>query len=369
MEQAAINVLQERNTTVDSDATKRLLEELHGLMINLYSVLGHSPVTLHDAQGVLVLSVPNEKRDLILPHSIELKLTEINLGTLRTTLPISSLVSDAVKVLILKLSLTLSEISKWSITECERRSLAIDQLLADGLTPQVHRLLSAEGIPRHLPSTLVGLSLIPQDRLLCSVQEIREFVVPRIWKYQSVFPCVWCRPNIVLGLIPNEKISTVIEWSQALVHDFWIKKGVKLLSTVSPVENVGTLPMGIANVSSALRRAEEWGMEGVILPNSRNVMEYLQHVDRKGVAEFTKDVLGPLLVEENQELLETLKVYLREGRSVTKSARILHIHRNTVLYRIGQAERLLGFQLKNIDDATSLWVALRGHELYLKNSL
>ncbi|PSR32684.1 MAG: hypothetical protein C7B46_13060 [Sulfobacillus benefaciens] len=47
-------------------------------------------------------------------------------------------------------------------------------------------------------------------------------------------------------------------------------------------------------------------------------------------------MLGPLLTEDNQLLL-----YLQHGHNVTTSAQILHVHRNTVLYRIGQAEWVL----------------------------
>jgi DNA-binding PucR family transcriptional regulator len=42
-------------------------------------------------------------------------------------------------------------------------------------------------------------------------------------------------------------------------------------------------------------------------------------------------------------LRETVRVYLAEGSSAPRAAEQPHLYRNTVLYRLGRAEELLGY--------------------------
>lgn len=48
------------------------------------------------------------------------------------------------------------------------------------------------------------------------------------------------------------------------------------------------------------------------------------------------------------EYLETLSSYLRQNRSVKAAARELHLHRNTVNYRVGRLRELFGLDLEDI---------------------
>ncbi|MGW3116707.1 PucR family transcriptional regulator [Streptomyces sp. NPDC001107] len=56
--------------------------------------------------------------------------------------------------------------------------------------------------------------------------------------------------------------------------------------------------------------------------------------------EFIHATLGPLATG-HAELRETLRVFVRERYNATRTARLLHTHRNTVLQRIRRAEQLL----------------------------
>ncbi|MDE3720475.1 helix-turn-helix domain-containing protein [Nocardiopsis sp. N85] len=52
-------------------------------------------------------------------------------------------------------------------------------------------------------------------------------------------------------------------------------------------------------------------------------------------------VLGPLLTESNAHLLETLRAYFREG-AATSAAESLHVHAQTLRYRLRRARELTG---------------------------
>jgi DNA-binding PucR family transcriptional regulator len=73
---------------------------------------------------------------------------------------------------------------------------------------------------------------------------------------------------------------------------------------------------------------------------------------------FVNGVLGPLANDDEvtSRLASTLAAYLRDNLSRTKAAASLHIHPNTVSYRVRQAEELLGRKVG--DDSLDVRVAL-----------
>jgi hypothetical protein len=57
--------------------------------------------------------------------------------------------------------------------------------------------------------------------------------------------------------------------------------------------------------------------------------------DVEGAREFASEVLGEILERADADrLLETVSVYHREGLSLNRAAERLHVHRNTVAYRV-----------------------------------
>jgi purine catabolism regulator len=63
--------------------------------------------------------------------------------------------------------------------------------------------------------------------------------------------------------------------------------------------------------------------------------------------------------DKNGVLLETLEAYLATNGSPTEAAERLHLHRNTVLYRLERIEELLGVRLKDAEVRLSLHLALK----------
>jgi hypothetical protein len=66
--------------------------------------------------------------------------------------------------------------------------------------------------------------------------------------------------------------------------------------------------------------------------------------DPEGLSEFLARELGALAADDpsTDALRETVKCYLETDRSVARSAELLHIAKNTVLYRVRKAADLLG---------------------------
>ncbi|NEB77221.1 PucR family transcriptional regulator, partial [Streptomyces sp. SID14478] len=76
---------------------------------------------------------------------------------------------------------------------------------------------------------------------------------------------------------------------------------------------------------------------------------------------FGRSVLAPLLDAENGSatpLLETLRTFLACDGSWARTAETLHLHVNTVHYRIGRIEMFTGRDLSRLADRLDLWAAL-----------
>ncbi|WP_189225225.1 PucR family transcriptional regulator [Saccharothrix coeruleofusca] len=73
-------------------------------------------------------------------------------------------------------------------------------------------------------------------------------------------------------------------------------------------------------------------------------------------------VLGPVLdydAEHGSDLVGTLRVFLDCSGSWTTAAARLHVHVNTLRYRVGRVERLLGADLSDFARRVDLYLALR----------
>ncbi|MBV9857211.1 MAG: helix-turn-helix domain-containing protein [Streptosporangiaceae bacterium] len=87
----------------------------------------------------------------------------------------------------------------------------------------------------------------------------------------------------------------------------------------------------------------------------------LQVPDLGELRSFAAEVLGTLSVHEHEhksEYLATLACYFRENNSPQRASRLLHVHPNTVAYRIKRIEEITGLRLDNYRDRLIAQVAL-----------
>lgn len=72
---------------------------------------------------------------------------------------------------------------------------------------------------------------------------------------------------------------------------------------------------------------------------------------------LVRDTLGPL--RSGPDLLETLSAYLAEGGNVNATARVLNVHRNTMLGKLDRISRLLGMDIRIPENQFTVWLAIR----------
>ncbi len=80
------------------------------------------------------------------------------------------------------------------------------------------------------------------------------------------------------------------------------------------------------------------------------------------LSQFYAETLGPLVDSDsrsNHALIETLEGFFRYNGNLSETARAMHLHRNSLLYRLGRIEELLGRSLEDPELRLSLQVALK----------
>lgn len=165
-------------------------------------------------------------------------------------------------------------------------------------------------------------------------------------------------------------------------RQLWMWLGTRDAPDLSPLSAISTDPShesiavgigssttGIAGFAASHREA--LGALRVATPDAQSWLTLYTDVElpvllgcSPEVDRFVARQLGSLTGEDEgtQRIRETLAAYLDSGGSAEEAARKLVVHRNTIRYRLGQAEELLGHPIAKLTPQLS--VALRHHELF-----
>lgn len=99
---------------------------------------------------------------------------------------------------------------------------------------------------------------------------------------------------------------------------------------------------------------EELGIHRLLLQAPKNELEG-----------YIEETLGPLLRydrDKNGELVTTLCVYFQSNQQMKVTSEVLHIHANTLIYRLKRVEEITGRTLTKVEDLLALHTALEFFE-------
>lgn len=147
-----------------------------------------------------------------------------------------------------------------------------------------------------------------------------------------------------------------------------LKNGLDRLIQKMAGGTSGKLPTGVGKAGNFHQLKESFNQaemanavsarQGDIVFEEDLKLELLYYSIPKEVQdEFIGRTIAPLLEEE--ELLHNLEVFLQKRTSVQAVADELHIHKNTLLYRLNKIENLLSISLADNSDIATIYTALR----------
>lgn len=128
-----------------------------------------------------------------------------------------------------------------------------------------------------------------------------------------------------------------------------------------PATSPGDLPTAQRQARWALHRAQERRL--LVLHHSDDLGDSVfLPGDREDSRAAARRVLGPVLAYDethSAHLMESLRAFLEENRSWQRAAERLHVHKQTLVYRMRRVEELTSRSLSDTADVAELWLALQ----------
>ncbi|WP_218105284.1 PucR family transcriptional regulator [Micromonospora rhizosphaerae] len=304
-----------------------------------------------------VLAVPGRPE-----HRLASWLLAVTAGTARAPLP------DAADELVSLVALARAQADE--ATRVERRLAdRVGSLLdSGGDLAELRARLSSCGLSPDstflaLTASLTGLPG-PAELAVAVVEEILRPCAPQT----VVAGLAADRPDGVLAVVsaPAQPASTVLDTVRAGIAALVPALGAGRLAVgiSGPAAGAVALPGAVEEARHAWRAAiDRPGRATVVSADElASHLLLLAGVPTDTRRAFRDRLLGPLVEYDrvhDARLVQTLETFLDCSGSWTRCAELLHVHVNTLRYRIGRVEQLTGRDLNRFEDRVDLFLALR----------
>lgn len=99
-----------------------------------------------------------------------------------------------------------------------------------------------------------------------------------------------------------------------------------------------------------------WGEGRVYHIKKVGMFVTLANIGQEHKAELAHQILHPLL--QDDQLYKTVQTFLTSGLNLTSASEKLHIHRNTLIYRLDKTKKAIGLDPRIFDDALQIKLGL-----------
>ena len=226
------------------------------------------------------------------------------------------------------------------------------------------------GIDPHLPRVAIVISARTRDG--------RDLKVHDIEHIQQLL-CHHRPENLVALVCPTQavvlhKIDTAHQWHPDQVDDY-IQKVMGKIEAYGDIEfriAVGRYVPGLNGLAISYQTAQEALQLGLELNPEKRLYRYYDYQMDSLLLELNtswkgrefQHIIKPLIAKDNRGTLQkTLRRYIDCHGDSGVTANSLHIHRNTLNYRLERIEQLTGRNPRHFHDLLFLHFSLRLHEL------
>jgi hypothetical protein len=137
-----------------------------------------------------------------------------------------------------------------------------------------------------------------------------------------------------------------------------VDEGPQLLMAMTGETRRAALAEAREELRLLVDHARRAGLTGIVTPESHALELLLARSPRLG-EKLRERVLGPLARGgDGADLARTLRTLVRCGFDRARTSAALHVHRNTLAYRIGRIEELTGLDLSSPRDVARAYLAL-----------
>lgn len=111
-------------------------------------------------------------------------------------------------------------------------------------------------------------------------------------------------------------------------------------------------------------RSKNFDAPKIKLIEFADVLSSLSSEERKKLVEGC-DTANLVKVFKDSGMMQTIEVFLQNGMNISCTARILYMHRNTLIYKLNSIRKLTGLDLKDFKMAATFKIL---HALYVLNN-
>jgi len=162
--------------------------------------------------------------------------------------------------------------------------------------------------------------------------------------------------------IIREKIKT---FQQNAQKRFKIPLSIGVGNFVNDVTNI---PISYSEATEAYKQgAKLYSQNFINFYETKELTELIRLIPEENLQEFYENTLRSLAypkTRDEEELINTLIVYLDEFCEITRTSKKLYVHRNTVKYRIAKCEEILSYSVHESQNSLNLRVALLMRPLF-----
>lgn len=93
----------------------------------------------------------------------------------------------------------------------------------------------------------------------------------------------------------------------------------------------------------------------IINPTALGIGELIYNIPKQVCKKFLRNYIGEAIDDESMQLVST---FLHHNLSIAETSRYMHMHRNTLVYRLEQIEKKYGIDIKSFEGATIFNIAI-----------
>lgn len=281
------------------------------------------------------------------------------------------------------IALELARVQELAQMEQRLHGDVLDELLAGNPADYAQALARARQLGHDLsvPSLIVVMQADAEPLGTGGASGGEEVPEAPLWmrrmiaEAERIFPGVWARvraDELVL-LIPVEDGGKPEVWFPRFKNrmaDLLARQDAWRVGETIRV-GVGRLASGLEELAVRYREARQavligqrlFAAQPVTYFGELGIYRLLFHLQgSEDVRAFYDEVLGALIAYDRRtdnELVETLEAYFACNGNLSEAARRLHLHRNSLLYRLERIGEVLHANLEDADTRLSLQVALK----------
>ena len=131
------------------------------------------------------------------------------------------------------------------------------------------------------------------------------------------------------------------------------------LSYSSVIETLAELSGAFKETSLALKVGKLFYPEQTIFPyNELGIGRLIYQLPVTLCENFLKEIFGEEVPETlDEETSVTISRFFQNNLNIAETSRQLHMHRNTLIYRLEQIQKRTGLDLRNFEDAMTFKIA------------